>query len=244
MGTIQPPTGATLKPHERLAFALDVPTLPEAERWISTLRAKVGVYKVGLELFTAVGRSATDAVHAVGARSFLDLKLHDIPATMARAARVIADLGVSYFTVHAAAGPEALTAVARAVEGTISMPLAVTVLTSLDEATLDAIGMRGTTGESVLRLARIASDCGVGGLVCSPRECATLRQELGARSTLVVPGIRPDGAALGDQKRVATPARAIGDGADLLVVGRPIRDAANPESTAEAIVAEISGALS
>ena len=237
------PESLVTSPSDHLAFALDVPTLGEAEAWIGRLGDGVGVYKVGLELFAAAGRGAIDTIHAAGARCFLDLKLHDIAATMGRTATVIADLGVSYFTIHAAAGPEALETVARAVEGTGSMPLAVTVLTSLDASALEAVGMQGGPEEAVVRLARLAHGSGVRGLVCSPRECVALREALGDEPTLVVPGIRPAGAALGDQKRVSSPGQAIRDGADLLVVGRPIRDAAEPRMAADAIVTEIAEAL-
>lgn len=234
---------ATLAPavdaRERLAFALDVPLLADAEPWIARLAEHVGVFKVGLELYTAAGPLAVRAVRDTGHKVFLDLKLHDIPATMARTARVIADQGVNYFTIHAAAGSEALEAVAHAIEGTQATALAVTLLTSLDERALAAVGLMGTSEEVVLRLGRLATDAGIGGLVCSPRECAALRRHLPKETRLVVPGIRPAGSAAGDQKRVATPRQAIADGADVLVVGRPIRDASDPRATAEQIVAEI-----
>lgn len=228
---------------ERVVFPLDVADLAGARAWIARLRGEVGVLKVGLELFTAVGPDAVRAVHDAGAACFLDLKLHDIPATMAGAVASAARLGVRYLTVHASAGPAALRAVAEAARGTATTLLAVTVLTSLDGGELHAIGMRGAPAESAERLAALACGAGVRGLVCSPHEVRALRAIAGAGGTLVVPGVRPAGAALGDQRRVATPADAIAAGADLLVVGRPIRDAVDPVSAARAIADEIAAAV-
>lgn len=228
-----------MHPRERLVFPLDVPDLETAQRWIDRLAGEVGVLKVGLELFTAAGPDAVRAVHAAGARCFLDLKLHDISATMAGAVRAAARLGVEYLTVHAVAAPAALDAVREAATGSPTRLLAVTVLTSLDTPQLDAIGLAGPPAAAVERLARLATAHGLDGLVCSPEECVTLRRTLGDDVMLVVPGIRPEGSARGDQARVATPARARRDGADLLVVGRPIRNADDPVAAARAIVAEI-----
>lgn len=224
---------------ERVVFPLDVPSLDDAERWTTLLGAEVGVLKVGLELFTAAGPRAVEAVHASGAACFLDLKLHDIPATMAGAVRSAAALGVRYLTVHAAAGPAALAAACAAAAGTDTRLLAVTVLTSLDAGELAAIGLMGAPDEAVRRLARVALDAGLDGLVCSPQECVALRQALGDGPLLVVPGIRPRKADVGDQRRVATPSEARRQGADLLVIGRPIRHAADPVAAARAIVREL-----
>ncbi len=226
-------------PRERLVFPLDVPDLETAQRWIDRLAGEVGVLKVGLELFTAAGPDAIRAVHAAGAKCFLDLKLHDISATMAAAVRAAARLGVEYLTVHAVAAPAALDAVREAASGSPTRLLAVTVLTSLDAPQLDAIGLAGPPAAAVERLARLATAHGLDGLVCSPEECAVLRRALGDDVMLVVPGIRPEGSARGDQARVATPAQARRDGADLLVVGRPIRNADDPVAAARAVVAEI-----
>jgi len=227
---------------DRLVFPLDVPDLADARRWIATLAGHVGVFKVGLELFTAVGPDAVRAVHDAGAKCFLDLKLHDIPATMAGAVRSACDLGVAYLTVHAVSGPTALRAVVEASGGRTQL-LAVTVLTSMDEAELSTLGLPGSAEDNVLRFARLATSSGVSGLVCSPHECAPIRAALGRDVVLMVPGVRPAGAALGDQKRAATPATAIASGADLLVVGRPIRNAPDPLRAAAEVVAEIAGAL-
>jgi len=221
---------------------LDVPSLSAASEWIERLKGEVGVFKVGLELFTAAGPAALARVHQSGADCFLDLKLHDIPKTMACAARTAADLGVRYLTLHASAGPRALATTAEAIRGTNTQLLAVSVLTSLDDSELDAVGLAGPVAEAVTRLARLAADAGIQGLVCSARECEPLRQALGPEPLLVVPGIRPTGSAPDDQRRVATPAEAVTWGADLLVVGRPIRDADDPARAARAIVHEIAQA--
>jgi orotidine-5'-phosphate decarboxylase len=227
----------SVKPTQRLIVALDVPDLAAARALLGQLAGEVEVFKVGLELFSAAGPDAVRAVHDAGAACFLDLKLHDIPATVARAVDAAEGLGVRYLTVHASNGPRGLTE-ARAHAETVRL-LAVTVLTSMDDAELGAIGVAGTAADSVSRLARVAKGAGIDGLVCSAEECRALRAELGSDALLVVPGIRPAGAVAGDQKRVATPARAIADGADLLVVGRPIRDARDPVAAARAVIAEI-----
>jgi len=228
-----------VNPHERIVFPLDVADLGEAEQWLARLAGEVGVFKVGLELFTAVGPAAVDAVHAAGAACFLDLKLHDIPATVASATRSAARLGVRYLTLHASAGPAALAAAAETVAGTETELLAVTVLTSLDDAALERIGHREGAAATVPHLALLAAEAGVGGMVCSPREVADLRGRL-PEATLVVPGVRPAGSAADDQRRTATPAEAQAAGADLLVIGRPIRLAPDPVAAARSIAAELS----
>lgn len=226
---------------DRIVFPLDVPDLDDARRWIARLRGEVGVFKVGLELFTALGPDAVRAVHDAGAECFLDLKLHDIPATMAGATASAVRLGVRYLTVHASAGPAALRAVAAAAAGSSTTLLAVTVLTSLDQGELDAVGTLGSPADAAARLAAVARDAGVRGLVCSPHEARALRGVLG-EGVIVVPGVRPAGADAGDQRRVATPAQAVAEGADLLVIGRPIRSAPDPVAAARAIADEIAAA--
>ncbi|MBK7775653.1 MAG: orotidine-5'-phosphate decarboxylase [Sandaracinaceae bacterium] len=226
---------------ERLVLPLDVTDLLTARRWIDQLAGEVGVFKVGLELFTAAGPDAVRAVHDAGAACFLDLKLHDIPATMAKATASAARLGVRFLTVHAVAGPAALRAVAA--EAGDTTLLAVTVLTSMDDDELETVGLAGPADRAVERLGGLSVAAGVGGLVCSPLEVAMLRERLGTAPTLMVPGVRPAGAAHGDQKRIATPGSAIEAGADFLVVGRPIRDAADPVAAARAVVDEMQGAL-
>ena len=232
----------TAAARERLAFALDVATRAEAERWIERLLPSVGVFKVGLELFVSEGPAVTRAVTARGAACFLDLKLHDIPKTVGRSAERAGALGVRYLTMHASAGREAIREAASALEGTGTTLLGVTVLTSQREQDLRDAGVTRAMGEQVLALADLALSAGAGGLVCSPEECAALRAKFGAAPTLVVPGIRPAGAALGDQARVATPGDAVARGASVLVVGRPIRDAADPEAAARAVLQDITNA--
>jgi orotidine-5'-phosphate decarboxylase len=230
-------------PRDRLVLPLDVPTLDEARRWVELLAAEVGVFKVGLQLFTAVGPDAVRLVHDAGARCFLDLKLHDIPATVAHAVTSANELGVAYLTLHAANGPACLRTAAEQAAGSDTTLLAVTVLTSLDGAELHDIGLSGGPEEAARRLGKLAIGAGIGGLVCSPHECRALREDLGASVVLVAPGVRPAGTAAGDQRRVATPAMAIEAGADLLVVGRPIRNADDPVAAARAITSEIAEAL-
>lgn len=229
-------------PRSRIALALDVPDLDAAEALIEQTREHVGVFKVGLELYTAVGPAAIEAVHAAGAECFLDLKLHDIPATMGRSVARAASMGVAYLTVHGVAGHESLHQ--ACVNAASTRLLAVTVLTSLDAAGLRAIGLEGAPRDAADRLAKLAWGAGLRGFVTSPQECATLRATLGKEAFLVTPGIRPAGADVGDQKRVMTPADAIAAGADLLVVGRPIRDAADPGRAAAEIERQVRMALS
>jgi orotidine-5'-phosphate decarboxylase len=224
-----------MEPKERLAVALDLPDLSAARAHMERLQGEVGLFKVGLELFTAAGPDAVRAVHDTGAACFLDLKLHDIPATVGRAVEAAVRQNVRYLTLHAAAGSDALAAAASAARGSDTHLIAVTVLTSLDAAALDAIGMAGPANHAALRLGRLARQAGVDGLVTSAHECPSLRRELGPQPLLVVPGVRPPETDRGDQRRVTTPDQAVRAGADLLVVGRPIRDAADPVAVARAI---------
>jgi orotidine-5'-phosphate decarboxylase len=230
---------------DQLAFALDYPSLAEAEVGAERVRDVVGVLKVGLELFIAEGPAAARLGAKLGTRLFLDLKLHDIPETVERAVATAGQLGAGMLTLHAAGGPRMLEAAAARAEreNTGLKLLAVTVLTSLDAADLAATGVSDTPAEHVLRLGKLARASGIHGLVCSTSEVRALRSALGAEAILVTPGIRPAGAAAGDQKRVGTPASALRDGSSLLVVGRPIRDAADPAAAARSILAEMSGAF-
>lgn len=230
---------------DKLAFALDYPTLAEAEAGAARVAPVVGVLKVGLELFVAEGPAAVRLGVELGSKVFLDLKLHDIPETVERAVATAGQLGATYLTLHAAGGPRMLEAAAKRAEaeGAGLKLLAVTVLTSLDASDLQATGVSASPAEHVLTLGKLARASGVHGLVCSTAEVGALRSALGAEAILVTPGIRPLGAAAGDQKRVGTPASALRDGSSLLVVGRPIRDAADPAAAARAILAEMSGAL-
>ncbi len=222
---------------ERLAFPLDVGSLEEARAWIARMRGVIALYKVGLELFVAEGPAVIDAVHESGAACFLDLKLHDIPATVAGAVRSAAKRNVRYLTIHAGGG-EAMMRAAEEVRGSTTL-LAVTVLTSMDAAELAAVGDGSDPSALVVRRAELASRAKIGGLVCSPAELKAVRAAVGDAMTLVIPGIRPEGSELGDQRRVGTPASALADGADVLVVGRPIRNAPDPVAAARAIIAEI-----
>jgi orotidine-5'-phosphate decarboxylase len=227
---------------ERICFPLDVGTAEEAHALAARIAPSIGVLKIGLELFVAEGPAILALGRAHDRPIFLDLKLHDIPETVERAVAAAARHGVRYLTVHAAGGTEMLRRAAiRAAEassGAMTI-LAVTVLTSLSDADLHAAGVDGSSRGQAERLAKLAWAAGVRGFVCSPLEVATLRQALGPEAVLVVPGVRPLGAKAGDQKRIATPAEAIRAGADLLVVGRPIRDAADPASAAATIADEI-----
>ena len=233
-------------PRDRLCAALDFPSWPAAEPFARAVAPEVGLLKVGLELFAAEGPAAVRAAARL-APVFLDLKLHDIPNTVEGAARSAAASGASLLTVHACGGPEMVRAAVRGAQrGARRHPeevevhiLAVTVLTSLDAAVLARIGIAGPPEEAVVRLARLAVDAGARGLVCSPLEVAAVRAAVGPEPLLVVPGVRPAGAAKGDQARVATPAEAVRAGADVLVLGRPLRDAADPAAAARAIAAEI-----
>ena len=221
-----------------IVFALDFASVPEAERAAMRVREAIGMVKVGLELFVEAGPAALAIGEACKLPVFLDLKLCDIPETVERAVGRAASLGAQILTVHAGGGPAMLSrAVKRAAaEGTGLQIAAVTVLTSLDAGDLAKMGVDGDVMTHVRRLARLAFDEGVRTFVCSPREVAAVRAELGKEATLITPGVRPsEGAGGDDQKRVATPARAAADGADWLVVGRPIRDAADPLAVARAM---------
>jgi orotidine-5'-phosphate decarboxylase len=229
-----------MKAADRICVPLDFPALAEAERFARQVAPHVGMLKVGLELFTAEGPAAVRAIAALGLPVFLDLKLHDIPNTVEGAARSAAATGARLLTVHAAGGAAMVRAAVKGAGPGVRV-LAVTVLTSLDAAALDAIGLAGPPEAAVVRLARLAVDAGAGGLVCSPHEVHAVRAAVGPKPLLVVPGVRPAGAAVGDQARVATPAAAVADGADVIVVGRPIREAADPVAAAKAIAAELPG---
>ena len=225
---------------ERLILALDVRSADEAKRLLDRVGDSVGFVKIGLELFTAAGPEIVRWAIAQRKRIFLDLKVLDIGETVKRATAAAADLGVTFFTVHAAGQ-----AVRAAVEGRATSPmkiLAVTVLTSFAESDLREAGLQGSLHEVVLQRARLAASCGADGVVASGIEAPMIRQALGKEVILVTPGIRPVGASRDDQAQVVTPTRALAAGADYLVVGRPIRDAADPAAAARAIQAEIAAA--
>lgn len=230
-----------------LIVALDVNSRAEAVERVKAIGDSVGFYKIGLELFTAEGPGVVKAVRDLGKRIFLDLKLHDIPRTVERAVKSGARLGVELMTIHSVGGRAMIRAAAdAAAEFGAEGPkiLAVTVLTSLDQADLQDVGIGGRTpAEQVQAMAKFATANGAHGLVCSPREVGVLSKSLPAGSLFVTPGVRPAGATVGDQKRVATPAEAVRDGATHLVVGRPILAAADPAAAARAIRAEMAAAL-
>ncbi|MEO6600240.1 MAG: orotidine-5'-phosphate decarboxylase [Polyangiaceae bacterium] len=231
----------------KLAYALDFPSFAQAEEGASLVASAVGVLKVGLELFVSEGPRAVALGQKLGCDVFLDLKLHDIPETVERAVASAAALGVRYLTLHAAGGPKMLAAAARRAEreNTGLTLLAITVLTSLDASDLEAVGVPAEPGAQALRLAQLAHAQGIPGMVCSAVEVSALRQALGPTAVLVTPGIRPAAAAGGDdQKRTGTPESAIRAGSSLLVVGRPIRDAADPRAAATSICEEIQRASS
>jgi orotidine-5'-phosphate decarboxylase len=230
---------------KRLIVALDVPRAAAAEDLVNRLERSCHWFKVGMELFTAAGPAAVETLVARGHSIFLDLKFCDIPTTVAGAVRAAASLGVRLVTVHASGGPAMLEAARNELEKFANPPqlLAVTVLTSMDAEQAGAVGIGRSPGKQVELLARMALDAGITGFVCSPREVGRLRELAGPETVLVIPGIRPAGAKIGDQKRVATPADALRNGASYLVVGRPITHAADPAEAAEAVLKEMAEAL-
>jgi orotidine-5'-phosphate decarboxylase len=221
--------------------ALDTPDLDNALSLARAVKPYVGGLKVGLEFITALGPDAIRRVVEIGLPVFADVKFHDIPNTVAGAARAIAGLGVAMFNVHASGGEAMMRAAADAIAPWTPHPLliAVTVLTSLDDAVLESVGQHAPASEQVGRLAALVKKSGLDGVVCSAHELATVRAACGADFLTIVPGIRPAGAAVGDQKRVMTPKQAVAAGADILVIGRPITAAPDPAEAAKAIVEEL-----
>ena len=226
-----------------LIVALDVNTREDAVSKVKAIGESVDFYKIGLELFTAEGPDVVKAVKDLGKRVFLDLKFHDIPRTVERAVKSGGKLGVDLMTIHSVGGKAMIQAAAQAAaEFGAAAPkiLAVTVLTSLDQTDLEDVGIKGRTPvEQVEAMAKFAIENGANGLVCSPKEVGNLSKLLKAGTLFITPGVRPAGAAVGDQKRVATPADAVRDGATHLVVGRPILAAEDPVAAAKAIRAEM-----
>ncbi len=229
-------------------FALDVPTLEEARRLVRLLKDRVGLFKVGLELFTAFGKEAVKAVQEEGGRVFLDLKLHDIPNTVSRAAEEAVKLGVEMFNLHASGGGEMMRETAercRILADKLSRPrpilLAVTILTSLNEKDLEDVGLRGPIPERVTALADLARRSGIDGVVASPREIVPIRQRCGPGFVIVTPGVRPAFVEPGkdDQKRVMTAREAVAAGVDYLVIGRPVRLAPDPAAAMDKVLEEI-----
>ncbi len=230
----------TIEPRDRLIVALDLPTVEAAEAMVKRLGDSVSFYKIGMELTYGGGLSLAERLAGEGKKVFIDLKLHDIPNTVERAARQIARLGARFLTVHGY--PQSMKAALAGVAGTDLQLLAVTVMTSYDEADLKVAGYGLGVRELVERRAQQARDIGIHGLILSPEEAQSVRALVGPNMQLVTPGIRPAGSAVGDQKRIMTPALAIAGGADRLVVGRPVTEATDPVAVADTIVADIAAA--
>ena len=231
----------TLDARERLIVALDLASVKEAEAMVSRIGDAVSFYKIGYQLAFAGGLDFTAGLIAAGKQVFLDLKLHDIANTVTKGVESVAQIGATFLTVHGF--PQTMKAAAEARAGSELKILAVTVLTSYDDADLHAAGYRLGVSDLVEARARQALGLGIDGLVCSPEEVSSLRRIVGRQMQLVTPGIRPAGSATGDQKRIMTPARAIAAGSDYLVVGRPVLEAADPKAAADSIVREIVQAL-
>lgn len=227
-------------PGSKIIVALDVPTGKAALRVIEQVMPDISFFKIGPQLYTAAGPEVVRAIRATGAKVFLDLKLHDIPNTVAGAVEAASELGVQMLTIHLSGGRAMVDAAVRSRREGV-MILGVTVLTSTDDEELNETGIPGKVESHVLRLAGIGAAAGVDGLVASPREVKRLREQLGGRMKLVVPGVRPLWAEAGDQKRVMTPRETIAAGADYLVIGRPITAQADPRAAVRKILDEIAG---
>jgi len=240
MVTTAPPPSPAQISAQRLIVALDFPDAVAALACADQLAGSVSWFKVGLELYLAAGDRIVRDLKQRGHSVFLDLKLHDIPNTAASAVRSLSQLKPDMLTLHAAGGRAMLNAAAEAARSLPHPPrlLAVTVLTSMDTAALAETGVPNSPVEQVLRLARLAAECGIEGMVCSPAEAAALRSAL-PKALLVTPGIRPAGEDAGDQKRIATPQFALAAGASMLVIGRPITAAADPKAAAQAILSDM-----
>ncbi len=232
-----------MNPRDRLIVALDVPEASAARALVQRLAGHVGLFKIGSQVFTAAGPDLVREIVDRGDKVFLDLKFHDIPNTVAGAVASASRLGVSLVDVHGLGGRAMIEAAAGALPAMGTRLLAITILTSHDEGSLDEVGVNASVVDSVLRLARLASEAGADGVVASPHEVGAIREACGRDFLIVTPGIRPAGAARGDQARLATPREALAAGADYLVVGRPITEAPDPAEAADAIVREMETAL-
>ena len=229
---------STISPRDRLIVALDFPTQVRALALVSVLSDSVSTYKIGLQLYTAEGPAIVRAVAATGAKIFLDLKLHDIPSTVAKAVAAAGELGVQMLTVHLSGGRAMLEAAVAARARNLSL-LGVTVLTSATPETLSETGVNSGIEEQVLRLAELGKKSGIDGLITSPHEVRILRERLGEQMKLITPGVRPSWAAANDQKRFTTPNEALKSGADYLVIGRPITADPDPRAAVERLLEEI-----
>lgn len=237
----------SLRPQDRIIFALDVEHFHEAQQWVSLLRDRIGLFKVGKQLFTHSGPKVIDMIIQKGQKVFLDLKYHDIPNTVAKAGEEATKHQVAMFNLHALGGFEMMkktVEASRAIAKQQSIPrpliLAVTILTSMDEASLREVGIEGPLEEEVGRLASLAQKAGVDGVVASPREIGIIRQRCGQNFLIVTPGIRHPHDKPDDQKRTLSPKEAIEAGADYLVIGRPIKEAKDPLEAVQKIVEDIS----
>lgn len=240
-----------LRAKDRLIVALDVDTMEEAQRLVEMLSDHVGMFKVGMQLYNSAGPEVVRMIQRQRGKVFVDLKFHDIPNTVAHAGAVVTRLGADIFNVHAAGGSEMMRKTAEATRQEVAetglpkpLVLAVTVLTSIDQATLnEEIGIPGDMEAQVVKWAKLAKECGLDGVVASPREVRAIRKACGADFALVIPGIRPAWAAANDQKRIMTPKEAICAGATYLVVGRPITASNDPVCAAQRVVKEIEEGL-
>ncbi|MDX2081733.1 MAG: orotidine-5'-phosphate decarboxylase [Terrimicrobiaceae bacterium] len=228
--------------NEKIIVAIDAPDAAAGRRLIDPLLGEGCVFKIGLQLFTAEGPALVRDLKASGARVFLDLKFHDIPNTAREAVASAVRLGVDMTTIHLAGGPAMVAESVKAAANSQTLVLGVTVLTSMDDATLDIVGVPRAAGDQVLHLAEMGSHCGLQGVVASPHEITPLREEFGHGLVIVTPGVRPAGADAGDQRRIMTPGEAVRCGADYLVIGRPITGAPSPKDAFRRIVDEISAA--
>jgi len=235
-----------MQPRERIIFALDVAHFEDAQRFVALLKGRVGLFKVGKQLFTHAGPKVVTMIGQKGQRTFLDLKFHDIPNTVARASQEATKLNVAMFNIHAMGGLEMMKAATEAVRRTAKelgtqkpVVLAVTVLTSLDSQALKEVGIESSVEEQVSRLAQLAEKGGLDGVVASPQEISLIRKRCGKDFIIVTPGVRRAEAAKDDQKRFMTPREAVEAGADYLVIGRPIQLAKDPVEAVERIVEEI-----
>jgi orotidine-5'-phosphate decarboxylase len=229
---------SALQPRDRIIVALDFPTQAKALAVVSALGDSVSTYKIGLQLYTAAGPAVVHAVAATGAKIFLDLKLHDIPNTVAKAVTAAGELGVAMLTVHLSGGNAMLKAAAEARPPQLLL-LGVTVLTSATQETLTETGVGAAVTDHVVRLAEIGEKAGLNGFITSPKEVGLLRNRFDKNMILVTPGVRPNWAGADDQKRFTSPREAIDNGADYLVIGRPITAAADPRAAVERIVDEL-----
>ena len=234
-------------PKERIIFALDVEHFSEAQHWVALLKDRVGMFKVGKQLFTHAGPKVIDMIHQKSQKAFLDLKFHDIPNTVAKAGEEATRLNVAMFNLHALGGFEMMRKTFEAARATAKefgtprpLILGVTILTSMDEATLQEVGIQGPIGEAVGRLALLARNAGMDGVVASPQEIEIIRKRCGDDFLIVTPGIRHPSDKKDDQRRTLSPGEAIHAGANYLVVGRPIKEAKDPLEAVEKIIEDIS----